>query len=464
MARYIINHDANGYERVNIDDDRLENSDNVIVLILNSESTDLQLYYNKVIDIILSRAKLYTIVIGKESNIRKAILMVMVQYKNYNIYKVDSADIIDSEYLANIENRNPDIVEVQQYIGGDITAYSDLSMIINGISQLTSEGNLDGLKNFIEQHIESIESSMEVIEYLKVVSGTVNNGELVGIINKLRAKEAQNTLDIRTLNDDIKQYRLDKDNLNDTLNSKEKEIQSLTRRVNGLEDQLKNSSSGPVINNYQTYNTAIRPCKVPYIIYFKEITYTKYTNTLVVNLLELLKKRLGEKSVKLMIYDNKVGIPASYKNVSILSSNEYLNNKRNILRETTKFVVTEPNIIFIEDVLTSIDPKFESIIVYDRLKQVEDIVSGNNVSKIIVVNSAGNLSYAKNSIRIPAGTQILTSDSSVPGSYQIMDIPDYSKQTVSAQIGKYGKLPAREGSSEKLIESILKKARILDKG
>ena len=449
-----------GYETTKIDDNRLRNSDNTVVLVLNeSASTNLHTYYNSVIDIILSGAKLICISVGKESKIRKAIMMVMASYRDYNIYKVGSSDIIDEEYIKAVENRNPDLAEVQQYIGGDISAYSELNTILFGINNLVNTGDIDGLKVFIENHIESIESSIEVIEYLKKLADSTNSGDLADLIESLKNKVAASSRQIDDLNADLKQYKGENEKLNDKVNSLTMDVNRANRKVSDLEDQLKSAGGSAVISTYSDVDTRIIKCKTQSIIYFKEISYSKYTNSLVMNLYSILKNR-PNKRVKLMIYDSKVGMPGLYKGMSILNTTEYLSNKAKIIRDTTKFVVSEPNRVFLEDVLTSINPQFDIVIVYDRLRQAPDLVTGNNVTKIFVVNSLSNFESVKESIRIPPNSLVISNDDRIQGAIRIGDIPDYHTATDSAKMTRYSKLTISENSNDRIIATIFTKARI----
>ena len=460
MSNYIINHSVDGFETTDINDNRLRDSDSTVILVLDeSTSNDLVKYYNAVIDIILSGAKLYCIAIGKESNIRKPIMMAMTNYRNYNIYRINDISIADSDYINTILNREPDIEEVMQFVGGDISAYSELSVLIFGISNLVDAGDMNGLKTFIEQHVDSIGSSIEVIEYLKSIADKANSGSMQSMINNLKTKVEQYTRDINSLNSDIDQYRSDNEKLNDRITSLNKDLQKANRKAEDLAEQLEGSSSGQSIVTYSPLNVTLIKCKTQHIIYFKEISYVKYTNSLVLHLFKILKSVYNNK-IKLMIYDNKVGIPGLYKGISILSSQEYLSNKDKIISDTGTFVVAEPNPVFLESILTNISPVFEVIIVYDRMRQAKDLVMGPNVTKIFVCNSESNLNNAREVLKMPSDSMIISSDPNIKNAFNISTIPDFNKATDSAKIAKYSKMLTREGSKDRLIFKICESAKI----
>ena len=117
MEKFIINHKLNSFKSTTIDDLSLRGLDKVVILVLDDTTNDsLQLYYNNVINIMLSGARLIAIELNKQSKIRKAIFMLMALYRNYNIYRVDSSAIITEDYVETLIDREPDITEIQQYI------------------------------------------------------------------------------------------------------------------------------------------------------------------------------------------------------------------------------------------------------------------------------------------------------------------------------------------------------------
>ena len=458
MSKFIINHSVFGYDTVDIDDKRIDSKDNTIILILNESTNNLMSkYYNRVIDIILSGAKLIMIAVGNESKIRKTLFMLAVSYRNYNLYKINNVSLINDEYLQSIENREPDLIEVQQFIGGDISAYSELNTILFGINELINSNDLNGLKTFIEQHINSIDSSVELIEYLKRVSDATNSGEMNNIIESLKEKMSNIEHENSSMRQDIKQYKNENSRLSTAVESLKKDVANANKKAIELKSQLENNTTCPIITSYKEVNTSLVRCKAQSIIYFKELSYARYTNSLVNNIVNILKT-VHHMDVKLMIYDSRVGMPGLYKGISILNTNDYLANKSKILRDTTRYVITEPNQVFIEDVLTSISPQFQVVIVYDRMMQPIDIVSGNNVTKVFVVNSASNFEAMKPSIRFSLGSLIISSEQNIDGCISIPEIQGYSKGTESAKISKYMKLAGPDGTS--IINSILTKARV----
>lgn len=463
MSKYIVNHTVDGYETIpDITDERLVNSEgnDIIVVLDESTSSRLRDYYNSITDILLTRNKLCIIVVGKESKIRKPICTLSSTYRNYNLYKVDSKIVITTEYLDTIIERNPTIDEVQSFIGGDISGYSDINAILTGIESLVSDGNIDGLKQFIENHINSVEALPGVVEYMRKIVETTNSGELLDRIDDLKAR-VRDSLDKLELTE--KENKTIKDEnlrlIEDTAQIKTELSKAITK-AKELEAQA-SSSSGPVIKSYSEINTSMIKCKTTHILYFKEVSYVPYMNSLIIILMEAMK--LSKKRAKLLIYDSKVGLSTIYKPLSVISGNEFVSNKDNFIGHTEAFVAVEPNPTILSSILESMNPVFDVVIVYDRMRQLTNIVSGNNVTKYYVINSSKDFKEVQGQLRITDKTSIISRPGSSIGS-EVLNIPfieDYNVPgtTNSAKISKYMKLKA-SGNNKPLISTILEKARI----
>lgn len=476
MANYIINgtEDIKAFINTNIDDERLFSKDANVILILD-EGTNEKLYdyYNNVLRLIIESNKLVILIVGKEVKIRKAICNLMASYRNYNMYLVEDRDIIDEDYLSNIIEREPSYEEVQTFIGGDISGYSEISTIVIGINSIINSGELEGLKTFINNHINSIRAFPEIIDYMKKVIDTANSGELLDKIEelKLEASKLQTSLDeykgtVKKLNDN-------KEKLTEDLNHAKKDLVRSKSKIDELNEQI--SSKGTVIKSYPELNTSIMKCKVMHILYFKEVSYVTYMHSLVHSIAEALKAR--RLKFKLLIYDNQSGLSSIYKPAPVVGSAEYLANKGVFLKSTERLVIVEPNPMIIEDVLTYSQPAFDVVIVYDKLKQVNDIIIGNNVTKYYVVNSYKEYAESKNILKITDASHIITRSGGTlhegikyndinPTKIQVpkerLDIPtieDYSKITNTAKVSKYMKLVSTV-NNKPIINSIFDRMRI----
>jgi len=96
---------------------------------------------------------------------------------------------------------------------------------------------------------------------------------------------------------------------------------------------------------------------------------------------------------KLLIYDNNTNMIANY-GLDVVTGDNYAGDKINILKKK-KVVVAEPFQSIIQDVISSKDA-VDVVVVYDRLRQYEDIVKGNNVTKFFIANSGNDNDNAIN--------------------------------------------------------------------
>lgn len=461
MAKYIINHIVNGYKTVDIDNEALTGEENnEIVLVLdNSTSDKLSIYYERVIDILLSRNTLYIVIVGKESKIRKAICNLVINYRNYNIYKVDSKDIVTEEYLGIISDRNPSFDEIQTFVGGDLASYADINIVLMGIDDLVSRGDLEGLKRFIEEHLSSIENFTSVVDYMKKIVDTANSMELINKIDELKSKIKALDERINATEEENKDYKDKNIKLIESDEMNRRELSKLMSKTKELEQQL--SSSAPVIQTYSEINTALIKCKTTNIIYFKEISYVTYTNSLVMMLAKIIG--LMKKRVKLIIYDNKVGMANVYKPLNVINGNDFVANKQNFIANVESFVVIEPNPTILTSILESINPVFDVVIIYDRMRQLTNLVTGNNVVRFHIINSNKDFKEVQSQLRIADKSTIITHAGSSIGkdTLNIPTIPDYNSEgtTEAAKISRYRKLQV-EGGTKQIIPTILDKARI----
>ena len=78
--KYIINHEIPEYTKVDITSSEINGAANdTVVLILDESTSDhLHDYYEQVTKILTSGNKLYIIIVGKESKIRKAICLSLI--------------------------------------------------------------------------------------------------------------------------------------------------------------------------------------------------------------------------------------------------------------------------------------------------------------------------------------------------------------------------------------------------
>ena len=461
MTKYIFNYNMYGYESRTVNEFESNEEDNLLVVVIDKSCDgDTAKYYKTIETAIKNRNRVILIGVDDANVSFKPLASMMITYKAYDIYTVIDKDSISAEYLLKLEDREPDLTEVQTYVSGEITAYNELSAILFGIQSLVDEGNTEGLTVFLEERLLSIENMVTTLSNMKKTCDVFSSGELIDKINTLKDKEDKLKKDIeykeKVIADTKYEYEKAKvagDELkreNDKLRNKNSELKSQTE------------SGGTVISSYREVNTSLINCRTKLVLYFKEVSYVPYVNTLVSQICGYLD--MNSLKHKLLIYDTQNRLYNTYKPLNIISGRDYVNLKDSLINKTPKFVVTEPNKAVIEDILTS-DQNFDVLIIYDRMKEPGDVVVGNNVTKFFIINSSKDYTEVKDILKIKDNSFIITSPhssidaNSLKRFLDIPYIPGFAQSTNSAKASKYLKLKTSV-TDLPLIDTIVKKARI----
>ena len=430
--RYIINEQVIGCETVDIQDERLTSqSENQIVLVLNERTQDiscLQTYYSKVKQILKAGIPIYVVMVADSQKIRGSICNLMALYGNYNVYQVPDSSFISSAYLDNLPEREVTYDEVATFLQSDLAAYDDLDTVLSGVQDCISRDDIEGLKTLVESHLPTIESAPTVFSNMKVQIDSQNQGRWQEKIQSLREqlndmsnKNEQKDLDIK-----------DKEQQIDDLKSQLKDAnRQLTQNKADIEElKLQANKQGPQIRSYPTVKTQLLKCKTEHIIYIKEIQQIPYINSFVVMLQEMVKS--FRYNCKLIVYDNSSATQITYGNMQKVDSAEFESNKQMLMQKTPKFVVTEPAPQILKDILQSMSPQFDVVIIYDRMRQAADLVEGNNVYKFWVVNSYNDYIQTKNLFKIDRTDTVITRPQSRIGA-DVIDIPRIKAYEQEAQ-------------------------------
>lgn len=459
MARYSVNCEIVGIDNVDILDGRLtEGSNNTIVMVLNKDTDNkLDVYYNRVIDILVSKNKLILIIVGEESSISKPICNLMCVYRNYNIYNVLNLDVIDSEYIVELESREPSYEEVGTFIGGDTVAYSDINTVLLGIDSLVKQGDSDGLKVFLEKHLTSISGFTEAIDYMKKIVDSVNSDEVKHKIEEMKGLVEGLKEQLEESKQVSKEASLESDKLKKQIDEYKSELTVYKQTTEEFQKQA--VSNMPIYREYSERNTSLMKCRTKTIIYFKEISQIAHINSLVVALMEALNAHKIKN--KLVIYDDKSSMLRLYMPLTYVDSTAYMAKRDIYAGKMEKLVVVEPNPVILEDILTYSNGPNEVVIIYDRMRQANDIVSGNNVHKFYVMNSSKEFKEVQSILKITDLTRVITRENSSigPGTLYIPNIADYNSGTDTGKLSKYLKLCIKN-NKKPLIRVILDKAKI----
>lgn len=437
--KYIVNESVMGCERVEITDEKLINDkDQLVYVVLNESTADascLKTYYNSIKAMLKNNVKVFIVMIAETSKIRGSICNLMQLFGNYNVYQVPDENFISSAYLDTLPERTVTYDEMAQYLQNDIVAYDDMDTVLQGVQECINRNDAEGLKTLIEGHLPTIEAAPTVFSQMKNSIDQANSGVLQDKIASIKAQlEEANELNEKKQTE-IRQRESTIDDLNSSLKDARRQLTQTKADMEELKLQVQNA--GPAIRSYQTVKTQLLKCKTEHIIYIKEISRIPYINSFVLMLQEMIKQ--FRYTSKLLIYDNTSQAQVTYGNMQQVDSAAFESNKAVLLNKTPKFVVTEPAPQILKDILQSINPQFDVLIIYDRMKQATDLVEGNNVYKFWVVNSFNDYNTTKNLFKIDRTDTIITRPASriAPDVIDIPRIKAYEAETQDN--GKFAK-------------------------
>lgn len=437
--KYIVNESVMGCERVEITDEKLINDkDQLVYVVLNESTADascLKTYYNSIKAMLKNNVKVFIVMVAETSKIRGSICNLMQLFGNYNVYQVPDENFISSAYLDTLPERTVTYDEMAQYLQNDIVAYDDMDTVLQGVQECINRNDAEGLKTLIEGHLPTIEAAPTVFSQMKNSIDQANSGVLQDKIASIKAQlEEANELNEKKQTE-IRQRESTIDDLNSSLKDAKRQLTQTKADMEELKLQVQNA--GPAIRSYQTVKTQLLKCKTEHIIYIKEISRIPYINSFVLMLQEMIKQ--FRYTSKLLIYDNTSQAQVTYSNMQQVDSAAFESNKAVLLNKTPKFVVTEPAPQILKDILQSINPQFDVLIIYDRMKQATDLVEGNNVYKFWVVNSFNDYNTTKNLFKIDRTDTIITRPASriAPDVIDIPRIKAYEAETQDN--GKFAK-------------------------
>ena len=437
--KYIVNESVMGCERVEITDEKLINDkDQLVYVVLNESTADascLKTYYNSIKAMLKNNVKVFIVMVAETSKIRGSICNLMQLFGNYNVYQVPDENFISSAYLDTLPERTVTYDEMAQYLQNDIVAYDDMDTVLQGVQECINRNDAEGLKTLIEGHLPTIEAAPTVFSQMKNSIDQANSGVLQDKIANIKAQlEEANELNEKKQTE-IRQRESTIDDLNSSLKDAKRQLTQTKADMEELKLQVQNA--GPAIRSYQTVKTQLLKCKTEHVIYIKEISRIPYINSFVLMLQEMIKQ--FRYTSKLLIYDNTSQAQVTYGNMQQVDSAAFESNKAVLLNKTPKFVVTEPAPQILKDILQSINPQFDVLIIYDRMKQATDLVEGNNVYKFWVVNSFNDYNTTKNLFKIDRTDTIITRPASriAPDVIDIPRIKAYEAETQDN--GKFAK-------------------------
>lgn len=454
MDRYVIGASIDGIEKIELGEQASSIKDSLVVVVLSNESNGkLYSYYSSVRELIVNGNRVILILDGNTSRIRKQISMLLASYRCYDIYTTDDVQSITSAYIDILEGRQPTEREVEQFIGSDITSYSEINEIMLKLASAVSDEDADTLRQIVEDNKENIENFADIIDYMKKIVDKVNSGDSDKESKQLRDRLHDLEDSLNAANEKLDEAARNAEIAKEEQAMLRKEAFKAKKRTSELEEKLNNRE--PVIKAYTEVQTQQIRCRVKVVIYFKEVTHISYISSMIMKFIEALTL-IHKLRVKLVIYDNKTGFLGNYKPIPIIGSSEYVSNRDIIVNKYDKIVAVDANQALIEEILTS---DWDVVIVYDRLKQLPDIVSGNNVYKYWVMNSLSEYNALKAIFSIDK-SRIITRPGVLLESLTISEIRDYKTHTSSAKLADYMNMRNLGSNDGKVFDQILSATNI----
>lgn len=423
---------------------------NLVIIVDNNNKVDNYELFKIMYKVASKGNSVYLIGVNLDPDYAKNIYCLAVAKSIYNIYSVESMDIIDDEYLESILGKTNTLQDIENYIGSDVVFSETIGTILLEIINKCNEGDDAGLLEYIKCNVDILKNSVYYNDCMRSL-----NDKLANEVEKAKT-EKDGILDEY---DKIKKGAKDKDDrikkLEDNLDNFKRDLITLKQENDTLVEQL--NKSGPVVSSFQQIHTGtLAKCKTKSILYFKEVTYVRYVNSLIVNMMKMLTTGISGIKVRLLIFDNKNDFSAIYKPLNIVTLQDYLQNKDRLMN-VESMVIVDPNHVIVEDML-KID--HDLLIIYDRLRLSKDIVHGNDVFKYWVINSKSNYEAVKSDI---VDTKYVITR---PGVFEdnciaIPTIAEYKKVTESAKLYKYRALANDCKNPQGLIvDNILQRAGI----
>ena len=455
MNKYIINGVITGYQQMIMDEKINDIKDSAVVLYIDQNfDNESTVYYNGANKLLQNRNRLYLVGTMDECKTFISIASLMLLYNNYDIYTVANKTLMTKEYVDNILERQPDYQEAITYIGGDVVSYSNLSNVLFGLESIIDEGESEKIKKYIEDNLGVFENMTHTINQMKKTADMFNSDELVSDIKDIKNEKSKIEDKLASTEEEVKNIKHE--------NEEQKIIiETLKRDYNKIKETAKVpvvgiSDENDILSRYNEIKMQNIKYTVKAVLYFKEISYVRYTNTLMKQLMEYF--RFKELNAKLIVYDNKTELSAVYKPLNCISGSTYNAHKETMLsRDKKEVIVGEPGISLLNDVLTQSKDPCDIVIVYDRAGFKDDIVSGNNVSRFFVINSEKEYRELQKVLGIKDIKNVITAEGSTIGKrgsnnevtkdtlakateyIYIPTIQMYNAQTPAAKTSKYMK-------------------------
>ena len=454
MDKYIINGSLHQYVKLEVNPEKAKEIKTGLVIVITDKELDESFVklYETVHTLLCNGSRVVLVNINDNNKCFQPLASLLIQYRDYDIYSVALKSVVSDEWVGKVTERQPDLNEVQNFIGGDLVAYSDLTSLMIGIENIIEEGNIDNLKSFVEKYMPTLENLSNTLNQMKKVCDSTNTEELQALITEYKSK-------LESVLDDTNKKVKVIEELREDNQKFQNDVAELREACSDLKSKLEAAESSEagsvVVKAYNTLHLGAINTKVKSVIYFKEISNIPYINSLVIQLFNIIKTK-KKSGIKLLVYDTQTEFYQAYNPLRVVDGREYVANKSDLLRKVEQFVVSEPHPAILTDVMTS---EFDVVIIYDRMHGTKDLVDGNLVTKFFVLNSNTEYVNYKSKLNIIDTANVITRPGALKDkSLDIPSIDGYSGSTPNAKVTKYAKLATSH--KEPLILTICKKARI----
>lgn len=450
--QYTVNIDIDNLEKVDINVNELSELKNDSVLIWLSTESNSRLYeYHIAIKNLLVHGNRIILLLDEEKSIiRKQICMLLATYQNYDIYSIKDKSIINFEYVMTLLEREPTAEEVETFIGHDIAMYDKVNELLTSVTDLIHKEKYDELTELFISNINLMDTTIDTVEYLKNLAVNTPAGfqkTISSLKDELKAKETE--VESKSTLLKSKEY---------ALSQQQQELEDCRRDINKYKqelDKVSSNSNNPVILSYSTVNLNVTKSKTGTIIYFKEIGKLRYINTFVLSLMTLLEK-MYKLNVKLLIYDSNINFNI-YKPLSYVDSRMY-NEKKDIFldfNKNKKIVIIEPASNILTDMIKY---GYDVVIIYDRLRGMDDLITGAQVNKYYVVSGKHEYEMLKNIDKNIPDDEIIGHPRINPNILAIGDLPPEDIAAAeSKRVQSYFQLKNTGNNRVPLIQSIISK-------
>lgn len=415
-------------------------SELVVVYFSNSTVTERNNLYSTVKNVIGNCKKACFVVVGDSyEDGAKLIALLFSRNKNYNMYRVDSASEIGISYINRILAANGTQKKVLDTFGIDVAGYGDAKDLLKTLAK-SGELSAEEVKAFVKKKRKYFESMVGVFGMMEEIVDECKSGmekradEVENNSTSMRNEVAKLKAALSDERNRNTELMINNDNLTKNYNNAMNEIDEMKKSAASRSKIAANYYVTVDLNKFTSIVDANRKAPiVKAVLYFKEVTYCRYTNSMILALYKCLTS-VKHKKCKVLIYDQQGINDVRYGNIPIIGAEEYdTSNGKNY----DILVVKEAARQIIEDALTD----NEIVIIYDRLHSEKDVVEGRKVTKFYVTNSSKEIIGLERAGFISDGpmkySNVITSYGTFKGAISVREIIEYKDMSMSGKVMNY---------------------------